>query len=361
MTTTNSKLAQPGGERLAAERASGLRVSRGIRAVGRGAGFTLMELMIAIGIMGVGLSMVMCLFPAALKEAGSSIQDTMGGMICKNAIAIAKAKLLHSSLSTIGTNLTDRTCGGTATPHGYINGQSSYPIEIGYANGSGSTFTAFSDSSTKNNKVWIKDQWKDWYVAIRDTTATGQGKIPANQIAKITSNDAVGNLTMDKTISGMAAGTPFEIVGTRGFLLLARQVVAGNNDYQLMAIAYQKESPANEVILYQLGTHVGTWVQDTPTAGTLRYNYPSGDNDYVTVGSPVIDPATGNYATIVSKDVGHSTFTLDREISLASTTVTSPFVVVEMDTHGTAQTNDDTPVGVRSPAISVLVTRTSLP
>ena len=60
----------------------------------RGA-FTLAELLIAVAILGVGLSMIATLFPAALRENQRSTDDVLGSIICQNGLAVAKARYSH--------------------------------------------------------------------------------------------------------------------------------------------------------------------------------------------------------------------------------------------------------------------------
>lgn len=59
----------------------------------RASGFTLAELLISIGILGVGLTMSAALFPAGLDANKDSANDLLGTMICQNGLAIAKAKV----------------------------------------------------------------------------------------------------------------------------------------------------------------------------------------------------------------------------------------------------------------------------
>jgi prepilin-type N-terminal cleavage/methylation domain-containing protein len=56
-------------------------------------GFTLLELMIAVGILGIGLSLVMGLFPVAMRDAHATNASQLGSLICKNGIQIAKIML----------------------------------------------------------------------------------------------------------------------------------------------------------------------------------------------------------------------------------------------------------------------------
>jgi prepilin-type N-terminal cleavage/methylation domain-containing protein len=58
-------------------------------------GFSLAELLVAIAILGVGLTMAAGLFPAALAMNQDSTRNTVGSMICENGAAIAQAVLTH--------------------------------------------------------------------------------------------------------------------------------------------------------------------------------------------------------------------------------------------------------------------------
>jgi prepilin-type N-terminal cleavage/methylation domain-containing protein len=67
-------------------------------------GFSLAELMIAIGIMGIGMVMVATLFPTALKQNEFSLNDTIGTIIADNAAAMAEATVQQSRVTS--TSLT---------------------------------------------------------------------------------------------------------------------------------------------------------------------------------------------------------------------------------------------------------------
>lgn len=56
-------------------------------------GFSLVEVILAISILGVGMTMVAALFPAALKENESSVNDVLGSLICQNGLAVTRAKV----------------------------------------------------------------------------------------------------------------------------------------------------------------------------------------------------------------------------------------------------------------------------
>jgi len=67
-------------------------------------GFSLVELMIALGILGIGFAMAAALFPAALKQTELSYNDTIGTIIAQNGLAIARATLTMNDIP-IGPNL----------------------------------------------------------------------------------------------------------------------------------------------------------------------------------------------------------------------------------------------------------------
>lgn len=69
-------------------------------------GFSLVEVLIAIGILGVGLGMVMLIFPAAVMENRSSTNNVIGTIMCENALAIAKIKITSTDVSSVGSLFT---------------------------------------------------------------------------------------------------------------------------------------------------------------------------------------------------------------------------------------------------------------
>jgi prepilin-type N-terminal cleavage/methylation domain-containing protein len=77
-------------------------------------GFTLTELMIAIAIFGIGLAMAAALFPAAIKQNQSSVNNVMGSIICQNGLATVKA-LPQDKLETLQSRFDPGTTPTTLT------------------------------------------------------------------------------------------------------------------------------------------------------------------------------------------------------------------------------------------------------
>ncbi len=59
----------------------------------RQAGFTLTEVLIAVALAGVALTMAAAMFPAAIKENVNSYNDSVGVMIARNGLTIARSVL----------------------------------------------------------------------------------------------------------------------------------------------------------------------------------------------------------------------------------------------------------------------------
>jgi prepilin-type N-terminal cleavage/methylation domain-containing protein len=72
----------------------------------RGGGFSLVEIIIALAIFGVGAAMIMAVFPVAIQTNMESAADVVGTIICDNALAILKAEANRADISstTFGTN-----------------------------------------------------------------------------------------------------------------------------------------------------------------------------------------------------------------------------------------------------------------
>jgi Tfp pilus assembly protein PilV len=87
----------------------------------RALGFTLAEVLISVGILGVGMTMAAALWPAAIRENQNSANSTLGPIICENGIAVIQAKY---RINAVGTKMTVLADPNAPMP------DSSYPIGI---------------------------------------------------------------------------------------------------------------------------------------------------------------------------------------------------------------------------------------
>jgi prepilin-type N-terminal cleavage/methylation domain-containing protein len=75
------------------------------------AGFTLAELVVAIAILGVGMTMAAALFPAAMKQLEYSMRDITGTVICQRGLDVARTVLdpngSNIPVLAAGSNLDD--------------------------------------------------------------------------------------------------------------------------------------------------------------------------------------------------------------------------------------------------------------
>ena len=92
-------------------------------------GFTLMELMMSLGILVVGLAMIATAFPSAMMETKHSVADTTATMISENAAAICRVKISHDAdKGSVGGTLANATALINSTAH---TGDLTYPVARG--------------------------------------------------------------------------------------------------------------------------------------------------------------------------------------------------------------------------------------
>ncbi len=77
------------------------RIRNNLRRSARG-GFTLSELMIALGILAYGLTMSAGLFAAAMQYNNLSFRSVVGTIICENGVSVAMTTLRHDPANPIG-------------------------------------------------------------------------------------------------------------------------------------------------------------------------------------------------------------------------------------------------------------------
>ena len=68
-------------------------------------GFSLIEIMLALGVLGVGMVMVAAIFPAAIYQTRAADRTTHAILICENARAILTMKATHTGMGAMGGGL----------------------------------------------------------------------------------------------------------------------------------------------------------------------------------------------------------------------------------------------------------------
>jgi len=68
-------------------------------------GFTLAEILVALGVLAIGMSMVAAIFPAAMVLNRRSQNSTLGTIICENAMALAEMALTAQNVESASGNL----------------------------------------------------------------------------------------------------------------------------------------------------------------------------------------------------------------------------------------------------------------
>ncbi len=92
------------------------------------AGYSLVELMIALGVLGVGLGLIATLFPSAMLENKDSVQDTVGTLMAENAVATCRTVLRHSGAGGLSTAVT----GQLSEISSYVSlADRAYPAPVG--------------------------------------------------------------------------------------------------------------------------------------------------------------------------------------------------------------------------------------
>jgi len=207
----------------------------------RTSGFTLIEILIAIGILSVGLLCAAAMFPAAVKENQNSFSNSMGSLICENGLAILRSKMKHEALdgkcnvwtsleSVNGTNYIGkdgRYPSGVGDPPAWsgmgftgmirqMGGQNDYLITV-------VSYSLLESGTAAQAKVFAGGTLAD----VRPAGSTGSGTIDANT-KYVTSRFNVGGSDIDKWFQRDA----LVVLYVGGSVIVGRvDYVDGNNVY----------------------------------------------------------------------------------------------------------------------------------
>ncbi len=203
-------------------------------------GFTLMELMMSLGILVVGLAMVATAFPSAMLETKLSVADTSATMISENAAAICRVRLSHTTIN------------------GFVDGQ-------------------LRDLSTlcppPPALPWLPDAERAYPIARGDQTTNLEDWI-------------------EVLVPPAGPGTYWIPSSRYGWLVAARQPADGVNDYQLVIVPYRKFLPTD-----RLGTEFEFVPVTVTDSGTRAAGADIGSPVILTTGASV-----GAFAFVVDAD-----------------------------------------------------------
>jgi prepilin-type N-terminal cleavage/methylation domain-containing protein len=236
-------------------------------------GFSLSEILVATAVLGIGLVMVIAVFPAAVEINKDSTNDVMGTMICENSLNMVKVTLRRAEVT--------------------------------------------------------------------DTLSFGVGGYPSLTDTNMSYPTGDSNLA-------------------RGSIVLARRVSANPNDFQFVIAAFTKNNP-----LHYVRAHVLTGASfdaNYMAFSAIDVKNAAGNPTWLKIGSPVIDPARGDYANIVGfTNIGGNNWTvylnhpLDR--SRPGIIINNPIVIAETtDPSGLTPDNALT----ASPVTCVMIARSGL-
>ena len=74
---------------------------QGIKASRRSLAFSLIEVLLAVFILGVGVIAIAALFPAGIAQQRQSVDDTIGPIVANNALAVLRSKLRPEDFGTL--------------------------------------------------------------------------------------------------------------------------------------------------------------------------------------------------------------------------------------------------------------------
>ena len=264
---------------------------------GRRSGFSLTELLIAIGVLGIGLGMVAALFVTGLTQVRISLGDSEGGMVAANGIAVARMFVRTGHDVASGTASSGGAYTLTDDMKSWVDGDlDGYHVCI--INGTGAGQTRLINANT-TIMLTVTTEWGT--PPDTDSEYVVTSGVPSDSLTVI----ADGNDTT--VINAAFQKYPYNDATTnKGFVILARQT--GAEACQVVSVAYAKTAGGavtGETIIGSTVTANGVTTL-TVTVGVSN----------LSVGSLVIVADTGEYATIVT--LSGSTATLDHELTMGS-------------------------------------------
>ena len=322
---------------------------------GRSGGFTLIELLISIGILAVGLAMIAAVFPTAIAQTKSSVDDVIGMNICKNTLAVVRARLISGNVSgasdTQFTNLGPDFSGASNTD---------FPTMAYDLAGKGAVKNGQSAGGTTNLTE------ADMAYSIPRVAENPPGSTAAQVVAA----DWWGG-------SNPQTLNEWRPMSRHGCIVLARKAASSStNDFQFVLISYNKKQGSNPERNAAVVAAIAVNCDEALNRGVSVITPDNGaDLQYFQRGTPVIlggDTDVANqlgtfaYAKQITSD---GQIVLDRLLKADSGSYTFTNVTVLVVYEAWDQAGAGTvpvvpanlvPLGTSSPVMSVLVTRSGL-
>lgn len=209
-------------------------------------GFTLAEVVLALGVMAVGLTMASALFPAAIHEQAMTNNDVMGQIISKNGLDTMKAMFKYPLTQSNGAVVTDYF-GSTSFPHvnftwktlGYGNAE--FPANPSYNTSGGKATLGFAAFVKMNRPLGAAATayYNDYWVVICPCRKMSASNVVYGVVGSIGANSIFTATPVDNstTVTLGTGGLQKIPVGSTGLIVpvngKARRIlrVSGNTAY----------------------------------------------------------------------------------------------------------------------------------
>lgn len=243
-------------------------------------GFTLAEVLIAIGIMAAGLTMAAAMFPAGIRENGRSSKNIIGTIIATNGLAVVQA--YYGS----GTFSASRSLAGS--------------LQVVCDNSTNVGYFPLACQAYPTADPWSSTRT----YGLGDTASSG------STVYRCISAPCLNQST---TLT-----TYWRVGASSGFAAMGRQVlgITGNaNTAQIISIAYQKSGTNTVTLRSFTATAVDSSTYTPPSFNPPPANFPTNFN----LTGAVVVSNNGEVARVTTHDPSVPRINLDHPLNTAAT------------------------------------------